>query len=246
VLARTALDAAALLGTIAGPMHGDSIAARPYSEPGGPLRIGLAIEPMVPDLEVADECRAAAEKLAASLASAGHEVIAIDLGKDVAVADAFRDAWSVVAASFEVEDEDSLAPFTRWMRDRGRRVGGVRLHECLTMFRGVARMLDEMVFSTVDLLVTPTLAQPPQRRGVFRADADEEANFAAMTRLMPFTPMYNIAGMPAVSIPVHGADGLPIGAMLGGPYGSEWRILREAALVEARAGGPRGVAPGWQ
>ncbi|MEV4706704.1 amidase [Actinoplanes sp. NPDC049316] len=246
VLARTALDATALLRTIAGTMTGDLVAARPYAEPDAPLRIGLATEPMVPDLEVAGECRAAAEDLASSLAASGHEVVPVDLGKDVAVADAFRDAWSVVAASFEVDDEEALAPFTRWMRDRGRGVGGVRLHECLTMFRGVARMLDEMVFGMVDLLVTPTLATPPQRRGVFRTHADEEANFAAMTRFMPFTPMYNIAGMPAVSVPVRRAGGLPIGAMLGGPYGSEWRILREVALLEARSGGRPGLAPGWR
>jgi amidase len=242
VLARTALDAAALLRTIAGPGPGDPVVSRPYPEPGAPLRIGLAIDPMVPDLEVAAECRAAAETLAASLARSGHEVIAVDLGKDVAVADAFRDTWSVVAAALEVDDEDVLAPFTRWMREHGRRIGGVRLHECLTMFRGVARMLDEMVFGMVDLLVTPTLARPPQPLGAFRQDPDEAGNFAAMTGFMPFTPMYNIAGMPAVSVPVQVSGGLPIGAMLGGPYGSDWRILRELALIQARSG----PAPGWE
>ena len=246
VLARTAGDAAALLATIAGPMPGDAMAGRPYQPPTGPLRIGLATEPMVPDLAVAAECRAAAETLAARLADAGHQVIPVDLGKDVAVTDAFRDAWSVVAAAFEVDDEDALAPFTRWMRERGREVPGVRLHECLTIFRGVARMFDEMVFEAVDLLVTPTLGGPPPRRGAFRAGAGEAANFAAMTGFMPFTPMYNIAGMPAVSVPVQVSDGLPIGAMLGGPYGSEWHLLRELALIEVRSGGPLGSAPGWE
>jgi amidase len=241
VLTRTARDAAVLLSTI-----GDAVASHQYVEPPVPLRIGLSTEPMLPDLEVAPECRAAAETLAARLAEAGHEVIPIDLGKDVAVADAFRDAWSVVAASFEVDDEDELGPFTRWMRERGRGVSGARLHECLTMFRGVARMLDEMVFDAVDLLVTPTLGQPPQLRGAFRAAADEQVNFDAMTRFMPFTPMYNIAGLPAVSVPVLVANGLPVGAMLGGRYGGEWHQLRETALVEARMGGFWGVAPGWE
>ncbi|GAA2624237.1 amidase [Paractinoplanes durhamensis] len=246
VLTRTAHDAAALLATIAGSVTGDMTAPRPYAEPPSPLRIGLSTEPMLPDLEVDPDCRKAAETLAARLAEAGHEVIPVDLGKDVAVADAFRDAWSVVAAAFEVDDEDDLEAFTRWMRERGRGVSGERLHECLTMFRGVARMLDEMVFDAVDLLVTPTLGQPPQRRGAFRASPDEAVNFDAMTRFMPFTPMYNIAGMPAVSVPVLVADGLPIGAMLGGRHGSEWHLLREIALVEARAGGPGGPAPGWE
>lgn len=245
VLTRDALDAGALLDVISDPMPGDPTAARAYREPRGRLRIGLAVDPMVPDLAVADECRAAAEKLAAGLQESGHELVPVDLGKDVAVADAFRDAWSVVAASFEVDDEEALAPFTRWLRDQGRAVSGVRLHECLTMFRGVARMLEEMVFGMVDMLVTPTLGMLPQRRGMFRLHHDEEENFAAMTRFMPFTPMYNIAGMPAASVPVEVVDGLPVGAMLGGPYGSERRILHEVAMIQSRAGGAVGLAPGW-
>lgn len=245
VLARDARDARALLDVISGPMAGDVTTARPWPDPGRRLRIGLAVDPMVPDLVVAEECRAAAEKLAGSLAESGHEVVGVDLGKDVAVAAAFRDTWSVVAASFEVDDEARLAPFTRWLREQGRAVSAVRLHECLTMFRGVARMLEDMVFGMVDLLVTPTLGLPPQPRGAFRAARDEEENFAAMTGFMPFTPMYNIAGMPAVSVPVDVVDGLPIGAMLGGPYGSERRILHEIAEIRSRIGGAAELAPGW-
>ncbi|MET7969056.1 amidase [Micromonospora sp. NPDC005305] len=245
VLARDALDASALLDVIAGAMAGDLTAARSWRDPGRRLRIGLTTDPMVPDLAVAEECAAAAEKLAVSLQESGHELVRVDLGQDVAVAAAFRDVWSVVATSFEVDDEGNLAPFTRWLREQGRGVSGARLHECLTLFRGVARMLEDMVFGTVDLLVTPTLGLPPQARGAFRRVRDEEENFQAMTRFMPFTPMYNIAGMPAVSVPVSVVDGLPVGAMLGGPYGSERRILREVAEVQARAGATTGLAPGW-
>lgn len=240
VLARDAADAAALLDVIAGAMPGDVTAARRYADPGARLRVGLAVTPMVPGVVVDEPCREAAEKLAAHLAEAGHEVIPVDLGQDVAVAEAFRDTSAVLAASFEVDEEEELTPYTRWMRVRGREVGGVRLHECLTMFRGVARMLDEMVFGLVDLLVTPTLATLPPERGRFRAGPAPAADYAAMTGFMPFTPMYNIAGMPAVSVPVTVADGLPVGAMLGGPYGSERRLLREVAALPAL-----GVAPGW-
>jgi amidase len=171
---------------------------------------------MLPDLTVAAERRAAAERL----------------------------AWSVVAAAFEVDDEDALTSYTRWFRAQGRAVSGVRLHECLTMFRGVARMLEEFVFSGVDLLATPTLAQPPQPLGSCRVGCEEEESFAAMTRLMPFSDVQH-AGMFAVSVPMAVADGLPIGAMLGGPHGSEWRILDEVGAALSRTPRSSGVASGW-
>jgi amidase len=244
VLARDAADARALLQVVGGSMPGDVVTARSWEGSAGPLRIGLSIEPMLPDLTVAPACRAAAELLAESLAQLGHKIVPVDLGQDLETAAAFSDVWSVVAASFEADDESQLMPFTRMLRERGRAVSGTRLHHCLTVFRGVARMLDDLVFSGVDLLVTPTLAQLPPLRGAFRAAADEAENFRAMTAFMPFTPMYNIAGMPAVSVPMPWGD-LPCGAMLGGPHGSDERLLQEASAVLLAVGTP-GLAPGWE
>jgi amidase len=168
----------------------------------------------------------------------------VELGEDNVVAQAFRDTWSVVAASYEVDDESSLGAFTRMMREQGRAVTGVQLHESLALFRGVALMLEEFVFGGVDFLVTPTLATPPPLRGAFTTSANEEESFAAMSRFMPYTPMYNIAGMPAVSVPVSKADGLPIGAMIGGRHGSEGRLLLEVDRILGDRGA-LGLAPGW-
>lgn len=61
---------------------------------------------------------------------------------------------------------------------------------------------------------------------------------------MPYTPLYNIAGLPAVSVPMGTAQGLPVGAMIGGPYGSEYRMLSEVNRVIGNRG-EKGLAPAW-
>ena len=126
------------------------------------------------------------------------------------------------------------------MRELGRGVTGPDLHAALTMFGGIGQMLADFVFSAYDLLLTPTLATPPALIGAFSSDADQAADFDRMTAFMPYTPVHNIAGLPAVSLPLHwNAEGLPIGAMLGGRYGDEPTLLDVAAQVEALAGSPR-------
>lgn len=165
VLARDAGDAEALLSVIAGQGPGDLTGARERALPQGPLRVGLSIAPMVSGLEVHPACRDAAGSLASALERLGHRVIPVELGEDSVVAEAFRDVWSVVASSHEADDEAALAGFTRMMRDHGRKVTSLRFHESLTMFRGVAQMLEEFVFSNVDLLVTPTVCGTATQAG---------------------------------------------------------------------------------
>lgn len=244
ILARDALDAEALLSVIAGQGPGDLTRARRSDLPDGPLRVGIAINPMAVGLAVDPACRSAAQELAAAMQERGHQIVDVVLGEDSAVADAFRDVWSVVAASHDIDNEAALAGFTRMMRAHGRRVTGPRLHEALTMFRGAARMFEEFVFSDVDLLITPTLASTPPLRGAFTTVTDEEENFTLMGQFMPYTPLYNITGLPAISLPIGSSGALPVGAMLGGPHGSEHRLLAEASRILGERG-RTGVAPAW-
>lgn len=244
ILARDARDAAALLSVIAGQGPGDLTRARESGIPDGPLRVGVAVNPMIAGLTVDPECRSAAENLAVAMEKRGHQIVEVQLGEDSAVADAFRDVWSVVAASHEIDDESALTGFTQMMRARGRQVTSLRLHEALTMFRGAARIFEEFVFRDVDLVITPTLASPPPLRGAFTTSPDEEKNFELMGQLMPYTPLHNITGLPALSLPIGSSGVLPVGAMLGGPYGSEHRLLTEATHLLGKRG-RKGIAPGW-
>ena len=67
-----------------------------------------------------------------------------------------------------------------------------------------------------DLLLTPTLAEPPATIGTFANDLD--APMTPMIRAaayVPFTPPFNSSGQPAISLPLHWSSaGLPIGVQL--------------------------------
>src|SRR4029078_13628044 len=71
---------------------------------------------------------------------------------------------------------------------------------------------------------------------------DPAADFEAQKRFTPFTALWNVTGMPAVSLPLHhtapmpGADrGLPVGVMLAGRPAGEAALLSLAGQVEAAA-----------
>ncbi|RDI60595.1 amidase [Nocardia pseudobrasiliensis] len=108
---------------------------------------------------------------------------------------------------------------------------------------------------TYDLLLTPTLAEPPLRIGQTKQPAAVEKIMtlllnlragAAITRSplyhevvlanlapIPFTQLANITGRPAISVPLHRtADGLPLGTQFVGPLGSEFLLLQLAAQLE--------------
>jgi amidase len=84
-----------------------------------------------------------------------------------------------------------------------------------------------------DVVLTPTLAQPPAPVGWFRDAGDPRAEFDRMVAWTPFTAVYNTTGQPAASLPLHWNDeGLPIGVMLVGRPADELTVLRLSAQLE--------------
>ena len=50
---------------------------------------------------------------------------------------------------------------------------------------------------------------------------------------MPYTPVFNVTGQPAMSVPLHwNEEGLPIGMHFVGRYGDEATLLRVAGQLE--------------
>jgi amidase len=79
--------------------------------------------------------------------------------------------------------------------------------------------------SGFDLLITPTLAQPPI--AVDEKDPDKIRSGFGL-----FTMPYSFTGQPAISLPLHWHDGLPIGVQLVADYGREDLLLRVAVQLE--------------
>jgi amidase len=107
-----------------------------------------------------------------------------------------------------------------------------------------------------DLLLTPTLAQPPVRIGALDTPRwmrllgqgllhlglagplakTKTWNDTVIANLapVPFTQLANITGRPALSLPLHRTpEGLPLGVQFVGGLGSEGTLLALAAQLEA-------------
>jgi len=79
----------------------------------------------------------------------------------------------------------------------------------------------------VDLLLTPTTPTPAFRAGEKTADP------VAMYLADIFTCSINLAALPAMSLPVGRAEGLPVGAQLVAPMFEDARMLAVARTLEA-------------
>jgi amidase len=111
-------------------------------------------------------------------------------------------------------------------------------------------------FESIDVLLTPTIAAPPFvigslqpppiDRRILRALGAMRAGrvmrlFGAVEKAaeqifdwIPYTPLFNITGQPAMSVPLWwNADGLPVGVQFAGRFGEEARLYRLAAQLEA-------------
>ncbi|QWC85471.1 amidase [Nocardioidaceae bacterium] len=246
-LARTVRDAAAFLDVIAGPALGDPSwapapavsfleACEELERRPRRLRIARFATPVVAQTEVHPDCLHAYDDLTQVLEQLGHEVVEIDapLGADAVAT--FETVWAVGAASvLTLVPEDRrhlLRPLTRWLAERGQAVSGVEYSQAVSGVRTHAAAAITAL-DPFDAVLTPTLSQPPLPVGAIRDDADPEADFEAQKRFTPWTSLWNVCGLPAVSLPVHRTDaGLPVGAMLAGRPADDAGLFALAGRVE--------------
>ncbi|HZP30617.1 MAG TPA: amidase [Acidimicrobiia bacterium] len=261
VITRTVRDSAAVLDVLAGPMPGDPYAAplpiRPYVEeiatPPDRLRIGIRTSAPSSLCETDPACVAAAEDAARLLESLGHTVepaapAALDdltllasfstitnaclvhdlrrlaslVGRDLAPDDVEPATWAQYGAGLAVtagDYLDAVADAHAWTR------------RLAAWWTGDEPGSDGRPF---DLLLTPTLAQPPPEIGALRATTDDP--LAALVNALPFaiyTAPFNVSGQPAMSVPLRWSDALlPVGVQLVADHYREDLLLRLAAQLE--------------
>lgn len=250
VVARDVRDTALALDQITRPWPGDTFVTPPPvgtflgacdHEPPR-LRIGLITEAFYrTGDDVHPACLDAVRAAARLLTDLGHDVqqapppmtedsVELALG-------AFEALWSVGALGAPVPDgaEERLTPLTRYLREQGRDVTGLRYAQALQTAQLITREV-AVRWEAFDLILTPTLAQPPAKIGGLRNDLDPRADFAAQFGYTPWTSLANVTGRPSISLPLHWAeiDGttLPIGVMLTGRYGADEMILSVATQLE--------------
>ena len=89
-------------------------------------------------------------------------------------------------------------------------------------------------FAQYDVLLTPTMCHPPPKFGLLAMSGpDPDVYWKAHPRAVAFTALFNTAGNPAISVPLHwSADRLPIGVQFAAGFGEEARLIRLAAQLE--------------
>ena len=136
----------------------------------------------------------------------------------------------------------------------GKHCKAAEFARAIYLLHRIARQVGKF-FQDFDVLLTPTLAMPPVPTGAFQpkgikalvakllarlnaeslvnALADIEALANRVFEFIPYTPLFNVTGQPAMSVPLHWSDeGLPIGMQFVGRYGDEATLFRLAGQLE--------------
>jgi amidase len=258
VVSRTVRDTAAALeatwGTLAGDPYTAPPPARSYVEEAQTvprrLRIGFrTATPPAAGMETHPDCVAAVHETARVLESLGHEVVeaapaALDHDGGTGFIHCFAvwtaaDIERVAALVGEPATADGFEVGTWALGEFGRTVTGTQYLDGLEELHASARQMlswwapdgDAPGF---DLLLTPTVPEPPLVLGQFRAEADNPlAGLVRSAPVVAFTAPFNISGQPAISLPVAStAEGLPIGVQLAADAYREDILLQVAAQLE--------------
>ncbi len=250
VLTRSVRDSAAILDATRGYVPGDPYVApepaRPYAEEikkkPGRLRIAYFAQTLDGE-EIHADCAKALEDAARLCRKLGHKLTCknpvIDrkvLGRAFNVIWAANCAatidWIADVAGREPKHED-YEPLTWALCEQGKKftsadyLAGVEKMQAIS--RDVARF-----FLDYDIFMTSTLGEPPLLIGEMDATADDPLRgWRRSAKFVPFTPLCNATGQPAMSVPLYwNEQNLPIGIQFVGRYGDEATLFRLAAQLE--------------
>ncbi len=250
VISRSVRDSAAILDLTHGPDLGAPYFAAPPARPFldavgarfSPLRVGLVTRTISGDA-VDPDCEQAARETARLLEELGCRVEETELS---ALEPAFGPAFRVIIAGniralIEAQAakvgrqprRDELEAATWATFEAGAAASAADYARSIAVLHRLGRQLAGLLVG-FDVLLTPTLPKPPQKLGTFDMNgSDLEAYSRAVGHFTAFTALVNIAGNPAVTLPLHWTGaGLPVGVQLIGRYGDEATLFTVSAHLE--------------
>ena len=247
---RSVRDSAALLDVSHGVAPYEYYTAppveRPYAEEvrrePGALRVGW-LELPVHQLPPHADCTQAAADAAKLCESLGHRVEPVRLPIDprayydaVGVNSTIHTARRIRARSEELGRKilpEEIESITWANLAASEKLTADDLAGAMALFREVTEQMG-LLMQRYDVLLSPTLARPPEKIGVMSLSNPDPDEFTdAATYASAFTMLYNVSGQPAMSLPLHWNEaGLPIGVMFAAAYGREDVLFRLAAQIE--------------
>ncbi len=248
---RSVRDSAALLDATAGPDVGDPYWAPPPKGPhlaevgADPGRLRIAFTTKAWSGHPVDaECVTAVLAAAKLCESLGHSVEEASPVIDEELHNKARRV--VIGANTRTTLEargkalgreprpDDVETFTWAAAESGRELSASDYAGAIRVLHQIGRVVGRF-FSRYDVLLTPTMCEPPQKLGVLSgANNDSQAYLRTLLGTIAFTSLFNTAGNPAMSVPLHwSADGLPIGVQLAAAFGDEATLFRLGSQLEA-------------
>lgn len=255
VITRSVRDAAAVLDVVA---H-DPPPGEPYWAPPSPasylaglgqptpLRAGLMLTSPGGQVPVHPACREAVESAGRALEELGHRVEQRhpDALDDPGFASQAPTLVPFGYAAFALDwwerrtgirlGPDDLEAWTWTCAELGRATNAGQYLSAVEWIQVWARRMAAWWRSGFDLLLTPTVTEPPPVLGTFAADPQNPfAPGLRSAQISAFTYPFNMSGQPAVSLPLHrSAADLPIGVQLVADAGREDLLVATAAQLEA-------------
>jgi amidase len=248
---RSVRDTAALLDAVHGPMPGDPYTAPPPerayveelgADPGA-LRVGLlrALE----GVDVKPDCAEAVDAVGRTLEGLGHQVelshpealgdpamagptLSIIAGAQARGVEAFGE---LLGRELGPEDMDC----DNWaVTEIGRGIPLTQYLAAVEAMNHFCRRVASWWERGFDLLLTPTIPEPPPPLGALVPDpARPLQGFMRSGSLTAFMIPFNMTGQPAVSLPLYqSTEGLPVGVQLVAASGREDVLIRIASQLE--------------
>jgi amidase len=247
VLARTVADLAAGLDVLS--VHDP---AAWWSPPTPAARLADAVRDEAPEglriavmhnapgdlVPVDPACASAVDVAVLALSAAGHhpETTLPEMPSPDELVEAFGVIWNVGAAGVPLADPDAIEPVNRALLDAAHGVDSMTYAEAVITTERLSRRIVKSFVTGYDLLVTPTMACLPPPVGSWREgmEADPMIGLINCFPMAVFTSVFNVTGLPAISVPVHHDDatGLPVGVQI---VAAPWRedlLLQVAAHLE--------------
>ena len=252
VVSRSVRDTAAILdavqGTDVGPPDLITPPERPYMEEltqaPGKLRIAWS-DKAISGVEVHPDVVAGLHETVKLMESLGHELVEDQIEIDwshffealIVLWTAYL-AWAIDFLANAVKrtpSYDNMERVTVELYNHGKSLTAMQMHDALANINTVSRQ-SGVLFEKNDLFLTPTIAQPPLILGTLdqnEAGVDAREWTRRVFDWVPFTPLFNSTGQPAISLPLHWSpDGLPIGMQFAASLNDEATLIRLAAQLE--------------
>lgn len=237
-MARTIADVAAMAALMARPDPRDPYAwPVPFDEAAttGPVAgVRIALSPTLGTPGQADAAtRAALARAADALEAAGAIVEEADPVWPVDPHEPFMVFWEATYAGFldtyPPERQALMEPALQAIAARGRAIDGLAYHRAMGQRLAIASAARAFL-NRYDAVLAPVMpsaafdleaeAPPGERRDDWR--------------WCPYTYLFNMTGLPALAVPAGFTDdGRPVGVQIAGAAGTEERLLRLGAAIEA-------------